>query len=301
MKKRMICVMLAAIILSLSAELEAGAAAVGAQTQTAPRMTDEQWRKSPTGSAGVLEGKAVIVSIFVNDANSKWSKKAKKKANRKMKAAGKYIRAQAKRYGKKVQLVTDIYENKGISKTYTTKMKLNDSAGSQDRLYRKLQKWMDANINLTKLRESYGTDSIGFVFHINKSGNSSTLIHYMEDEGKNFYECSTLFSRFEGEEEGAATYAHEILHMFGARDLYMKSLADGITSSFVKYVVKKFPNDIMLTTYTPDGRQLTYGIKNEISRVTAYFLGWKTKIAEQKKYPIRVKQKGCFSDGTSLG
>ena len=176
MKKRMICVMLAAIILSLSAELEAGAAAVGAQTQTAPRMTDEQWRKSPTGSAGVLEGKAVIVSIFVNDANSKWSKKAKKKANRKMKAAGKYIRAQAKRYGKKVQLVTDIYENKGISKTYTTKMKLNDSAGSQDRLYRKLQKWMDANINLTKLRESYGTDSIGFVFHINKSGNSSTLM-----------------------------------------------------------------------------------------------------------------------------
>lgn len=268
--------------------------------QAAQRMTDEEWRKSKTGSAGVLEGRAVIVSIFVNDANGKWTKKAKKKANRKMNVAGRYIRTQAKKYGKTVRLVTDIYENKDISYSYTTKKKLTDGTKSQDQLYRSIEKWMNGNIDLTKIRESHHTDNIGFVFHINKSGNSSTLIHYMEDEGKNFYECSTLFSKFEGEEESAATYAHEMLHLFGARDLYMKSLADGITSSFVKYVAKKFSNDIMYTTYASNGKQYIYSIKNDISRVTAYFLGWKTKIPEQKKYAICVKEKGCFSDGTSF-
>lgn len=296
MKKKWIGLLLAVVMMAVGMT----AAAQPPVVRAAGRMTDEEWRKVKTGSAGVLEGKAVIVSIFVNDANSKWTKKAKQKANRKMKAAAKYIRTQAKKYGKTVQLVTDIYENQDLSYSYTTKKKLTDSEKSQDQLYKSIQKWMNGAIDLTKIREAYSTDNIGFVFHINKSGNSSTLVHYMEDEGKNFYECSTLFSRFEGEEEGASTYAHEMLHLFGARDLYMKSLADGITSSFVKYVAKKFPNDIMYTTYAPNGKQLIYGIKNDISRVTAYFLGWKTKIPEQKKYAIRVKEKGCFSDGTSL-
>jgi len=61
--------------------------------------------------------------------------------------------------------------------------------------------------------------------------------------------CVLFFSKYEKEAEGAATYAHEILHLFGARDLYMTSITDGISSALVRHVGKKYPNDIMFRHY----------------------------------------------------
>lgn len=262
---------------------------------------DEEWHNSVTGSAGVLEGKSVIISIFIDDKNSKWTGKEKKKVNKKVSAAAKFISRQAKRYRKKADLVTDIYNNEKICYSYTSKAKLTDGMRNQDRLYKKIEKFIDQRIDLTAIRTRYGTDSIGFLLHINKSGASSTLVHIMEEGRERFYECSTLFSKYRGKEEGASTYAHEMLHLFGARDLYCCSLADGITMSFVRYIGKKSPNDIMYSTYTLRGKQLKYKISNEISRVTAYFIGWKGRIPETKRYALpHMEQRGCFSDGTSF-
>ena len=270
------------------------------RAEAAVQTENGQWKKKPTGSAGVLEGKSVVVSIFVNDSNSKWTSRAKKEANRKVNIAAKYIGNQAKKYGKNVELVTDIYKNKKLGYTFTTKMKVNDSNQKQDKLYEKVVKYINRNIDLEAIRSEYGTDSIGFFLHINKTGVSSTLVHFAEEGEESFYECSSVFTRCGGQAEGASTYAHELLHQFGARDLYETSLPDGITKSFVTHIKRKFPNDIMFSTYTLDGKQLKYRIKNDISRVTAYFLGWRKSIPEQKTYPlINMKQKGCFSDGTS--
>ena len=40
--------------------------------------TTAQWKTQKTGSAGVLIGKSVLVSIFVEDADSKWNEKQKR-------------------------------------------------------------------------------------------------------------------------------------------------------------------------------------------------------------------------------
>lgn len=270
------------------------------RAEAAVREQSTQWKKKPTGSAGVLEGKSVVISIFINDSNSKWTNRAKKRANRKMNIAAEYIGGQAKKYGKNVELVTDIYKNQGLAYTFTTTMKVNDSNQKQDKLYKRVVKYINQNIDLDGIRSEYGTDSVGFFLHLNKTGVSSTLVHFAEEGEGSFYECSSVFTKCGGKEEGASTYAHELLHQFGARDLYETSLPDGITKSFVTHVERKFPDDIMFSTYTMDGKQLKYRIKNEISRVTAYFLGWKKSIPEQKTYPLtKIKQKGCFSDGTS--
>lgn len=271
-----------------------------ARAKSAVQTENAQWKKKPTGSAGVLEGKSVVISIFVNDSNSRWTSRAKKEVNRKVNIAAKYIGNQAKKYGKNVELVTDIYKNRKLGYTFTTKMKVNDSNQKQDKLYEKVVKYIDRNIDLEAIRGEYGTDSVGFFFHINKTGVSSTLVHFAQEGEESFYECSSVFTRCGGQAEGASTYAHELLHQFGARDLYETSLPDGITKSFVSYIERKFPNDIMFSTYTLNGKQLKYRIKNDISRVTAYFLGWKKSIPEQKTYPLTdMKQKGCFGDGTT--
>lgn len=275
----------------------AGVWLMSGKADAAERISREEWKKGSTGSAGVLEGRTILVSIFVNDGESKWKSAARKKVNRKVGISARYIECQAKRYGKTVELVTDIYQNPDLCYSYQTKMKVNDRARKQDKLYRKIHKYIDQKLPLDELRKRYNTDSIGFLLHINKSGVSSTAVHYVEDK-KCFYECASLFSSFEGVPEGASTYAHEILHLFGARDLYQESLTDGITFSFVKYIAKRHPNDVMFSTYTISGKQLTYRIKNEIGRVTAYYLGWKKKIPEKKRYPLMRGKRGCFTDGT---
>lgn len=258
-------------------------------------ISDKEWKKTPTGSAGVLEGKSVLISIYVNDKTSKWTKKGKKEAAKKVSAASSYITRQAKKYGKSVELICDINKYADICYNYSTKSEIKDTGKSQMTLYKKMKKFINNKLDVTALRQKYGTDSIGFLVHVNKSGTSSTLVHYVEDGSKYFYECSTLFSRYDRKPEGASTYAHEILHLFGARDLYEESWVDLILPSFVRYIDRKFPNEIMYSSYTMDGRQLKYKITNDISRITAYFLGWKKNIPEKKKYMLQdMKKKGCF-------
>lgn len=265
------------------------------------RISESEWKKLPTGSAGVLEGRSVLISIFVNDKVSKWTKKAKKEANRKVRSAASYIRRQAKKYGKNVSLVADTEKYKDISYSFRVNNKVSDSIRSQDKLYQKVMKYVRKNIDINGLRSRYNTDSIGFLFHLNKSGTSSTLVHYAEEGTEFFYECATLFSKYGKQAEGASTYAHEILHLFGARDLYERSLADGVTASLVRHIEKKFPKEIMYSTYDRKGRMLKYKITNDISRVTAYFLGWKDSVPEVKKYALpKLKEKGCFYEWTSI-
>lgn len=258
-----------------------------------------QWKKQKTGSAGVLEGKSVLISIFVDDANSHWSEKKKKETNRKLKVATSFIQTQGKRYQKEVILEADFVKHPELQYCMKTKMRLTDKEKKLNRFGEKMEAYIEKHIDVTKIREEYDTDSIGFLLFINKSGVSSTSVHYMEDGTKHFYEMCALFSKYEKEEEGAATFAHEILHLFGARDLYMTSVTDGISSALVRHIQRKFPNDIMFTTFTKKGKTLKYRIVNRVDRVTAYYLGWKKSIPEKKTFALYQGEKGCFTDGTS--
>lgn len=56
-----------------------------------------------------------------------------------------------------------------------------------------MQTRIEQSVNVDEIREKYDTGSIGFLLFINKSGVSSTSVHYMEDGKKNFYEMCALF------------------------------------------------------------------------------------------------------------
>lgn len=65
----------------------------------------------------------MLVSIFVEDADSKWNEKQKKDVNRKLKVAAAFIQRQGKRYKKNVTLVADSYANPDLQ--YEVKTKIN--------------------------------------------------------------------------------------------------------------------------------------------------------------------------------
>ena len=67
----------------------------------------------------------------------------------------------------------------------------------------------------------YGARQIAFLFYLPISGTSFTMAHYADDGASFYYEYSCLYKTdayTDGEPESPATFAHEILHLFGAPD-----------------------------------------------------------------------------------
>ena len=87
------------------------------------------------------------------------------------------------------------------------------------------------------------------------------------------YEICYMFMGEDGYYESPAPIAHEMLHTFGAPDLYV---ADeyGITQEYVDYIAQNGLNDIMRNCYDPNTGSPVYdSVKNEITDITAYYVG----------------------------
>ncbi|MBS7396858.1 MAG: hypothetical protein KIG32_00310, partial [Ruminiclostridium sp.] len=72
--------------------------------------------------------------------------------------------------------------------------------------------------------------------------------------------------------------AHEILHLYGAPDLYAfdtNNINYATTVGFVDYCRENVPQEIMLSTRdTETGELLSDRITQEITDITAYYIGW---------------------------
>ncbi|MGN0436267.1 MAG: hypothetical protein ACI4D8_06555, partial [Wujia sp.] len=143
------------------------------------------------------------------------------------------------------------------------------------------------NIPIKQIMEKYNVNSIGFLIFIdNDAGSAVTYPHYKEESEYWYNEICFIPIRWSNGTGNVNpdTYAHEILHLFGAKDLYETSTHDGFSRSFVEYVYDKYPKDIMLG-YSSKTVSMKNKIKEEITDITAYFLGWKDNIPELETYP----------------
>ena len=162
------------------------------------------------------------------------------------------------------------------------------------------------SLRTRELAEAYGTSNIGFLVFLPVAGCSFTMVHYLEDGGYYFNEYCCLYKDnvfFDpGTFDGPAVYAHEILHLFGAPDLYNGSNDLFVTDALVDYVAENWPEEIMQDTYAPDG-SLTYGeIDKIIGPLTAYRLGLSDSFPGMDRFPlVTMDPPGTFrlDEGTS--
>ena len=135
---------------------------------------------------------------------------------------------------------------------------------------------------------AYGARHIAFLFFLPISGTSFTMAHYADDGDSFYYEYSCLYKTdayTDGEAESPATYAHEILHLFGAPDLYEGSGDPYVDRALIDYVAETYPDDIMVSTYEDDGTSRFDMITKEISPLTAYCLGLTDTCPELEQFP----------------
>lgn len=254
---------------------------------TTEQETTEQGQYVPreedfVGSAVQLNGTVIAVFIFLDDAESSWDTREMEAVKDRFEIASDYIEDSALEYGKEIRIISDTGEYSDLSyETY-----YNGAVGDFDTLtesdYDPYQEALideiNYNIPTTSLLRKYNAQSIAYIGVVDKGGRSYAYPYDTEYDQRYYYECTCLFFTDEtyGEEEPPAVYAHEFLHLFGAQDLYENSDSyyNYFTPEQYDYIETYYSNEIMYTTYDEYGYSVQDWVSNEISDITAYYLGW---------------------------
>ncbi len=226
------------------------------------------------GSANSLEGKNLIYSLFVDTPDAKWTDRDKKKALKNLEIAKEYIEAEAKSYHKKVDLVVDFEEYGDLTGGARINFSLKDGEDYEEALDEEIAGWLEDQIDYEALTKEYKAKGIAMIVFVNHKGSTYAICYDGVDDPQ---ESLVMFAG-----EVPAVYAHEILHLFGAHDLYEDA---EYTEEVCEYVKKAYPNEIMYTVKDEDGRLNSSEIQNELSPITAYHLGWVNYIEEIDVFP----------------
>ena len=278
-----------------------------ATPQPTPTFTESQKKY---GSAALLSDPTVLVNVFLNDAagGHTWDTESRASAVQRTQMAVDWICEQAALYDVQPQLIYDQTEdasNATLTRSYLVHSSMRGGQNSDESSA--FLDEMDAlceSLAADSRLAAYGARQIAFLIYLPISGTSFTMAHYADDAENFYYEYSCLYALDAytdgAEPESPATYAHEILHLFGAPDLYDGSSDPYVDSSLTTYVETTYPDDIMLSTYAVDGSSVFDRIDKRISPLTAYCLGLSDSCPELEQFPLLTQvEPGVFRYSTS--
>lgn len=221
------------------------------------------------GSAGALRGTTLIVSIFADDDATCWDPSADAgrmaQTLNHLTTAVQWLSAQAKAYGAEAEFVYDWTVNDDLyyEAAFTENLVIS---GAEE--YGTQTDYIEKNIDVQRLIDKYRADNVIYFFYFNTDYENEVRpwsLGYASGEDYKT-EIVNLYVRFGGEYDAPpATYAHEILHTFGAYDLYYSSAA--ISQNYVDHCAEIGSNDIM---YTVNSENV---ITVELTPLDAYYVG----------------------------
>ncbi len=242
--------------------LGSGATRAQQPTRQVRYRLSNQTTKRDIGSARRLEGVVYAYHVFVSDLYSSWTDEEKTKVKQKIYKANDFISWQARMHNKSVTFVNDFAPSVRLADRIPqnahadprwTEMAIRQAAGT-------------SSVKLVQsLRKQSRSDNIIICLHVDKEALSYNLAFYENVSEKYSAERMICFSAYpDGRETSAATYAHEILHLFGAGDLYFPYDDDDQRK---RRAGTLFPNDVMY--------RVDYNIRKlNVGVFTAYRVGW---------------------------
>ncbi len=222
------------------------------------------------GSAGNLEGRNLIISVFVDTMYCRWSEEERETSLKRLDASCKYLEEGAEESEIGLEMVYDWRECPDLRYDTRVFFPVNDSDDTTNKIGNCVAFWSEYKTNYEKLLKRYGADGIFICVHFLEEGRSYAICY----DGLDIPEESLiLYSN-----SNAATCAHEMLHLFGAHDFYRGA---EYTDECVDYLMEQYPDEIMLDTQ----EKQFYNITKKISPVTAYHIGWTDRIPDTDEYP----------------
>lgn len=226
-------------------------------------------------------GISLVVSIYSDDAETSWATASQDDINNtlnNLKIATDWLTLQVKKYNKEAKFIYDWQEFDDIK--YTSKFEKYNFKENRDGYYFYQRKWIEDNIDVDKLKKKYQYDNIIFIFLFNMQSASSFVRSNASNGDVGVFDIINLFVQDEIYTP-AASYAHEILHTYGAPDLYR--INEYINQDYIDYVDEFKNNDIMYSV------NLTKEITNIFSDIDAYYVGLIDECDDVTKWNLRKK------------
>ena len=226
------------------------------------------------GNCGTLTRNPTLVVLFVDDAESAWNDTLIQHfQNVQIAKAVDWLEAQAAKYGAPLDIQTKFYHgtlDNGGRVYYPDTIAHQPSEDDYD-----LLETVIANMNEgtgdqfhAKLRRDNGGEDVIFLCMVNKDGLSYARGH--ADPYAQILEYAVVYARdtdvsatdtlHQKTHNRASVVAHEVLHLFGAEEMYDPEGRNEIAK-------QKYLKDVMLWTESFINR-------NEITPFTAYCIGW---------------------------
>ncbi len=244
------------------------------------------------GSAGSLTGRTLMISIYTNDAGTSWDETSEADsaviydALDNLRISTEYLTAQAARYGSDAEFIWDWEQNPDLRYNASFTESLVTEFGD----YYEVQKnWIEQHIDIDALKNKYRADNVIYLFFFNTDYSNQVNPWYLgySCSPEYYVEFCNIFVRFDDVfVTMPPSYAHEIMHCFGAHDLYYAN--EFIPQQYVDHLGKIYSNDIMYTVY--DSKD----IGNEFTDLDAYYVGLIDECAEVDKWNLAKSEHLTF-------
>lgn len=241
------------------------------------------------GTAEKAEGRTVVVSVFVEDCYTSWQGEEEYAQLQLsyMKTGMEWIEQQAQKYGKSMEVIFDWNEHPELKYVLETDSSLSNygdiDKGGRDIVW----DFIDKQVKSAELTEKFGAENIIYYVICNSAEscgepNNAVNGYFHPDFG---YEAVYIYTLSNSIEVSPSIYAHEMLHLFGAPDLYIVDWSGenyGITQEYVDHSYENHADDIMLLPLEYAQTEMKYdSIEKEITDITAYYIGWLSEAPQE--------------------
>ena len=235
----------------------------------------------PNGTADKIEGKTVIISIYASDEVVTWNNKLESDMHKiddtlnNLIIATDYLMNQVAKYNKKSEFIYDWHKFNDLKYVATFKDNIVDNYNIK---YDTQKEWIIENVDIVKIKKKYAADNIIFVYFFNTNNTNKAISSTYNRE----IDIVNIFPENDRYVAPPATYAHELLHTFGAPDLYFENAT--INQDYVDYLLEIDSDDIMFKVTD------TSVIIDEFTDLDAYYVGLIDSHPDIEKWNLGISE-----------
>lgn len=233
------------------------------------------------GSAVYIDGKTLVISIFSDDPETSWNMGSDEdlasmaRTQKNLQIATDWLTEQTAAYGANAEFLYNWTECPDLVYYggFSVLLEKDDYTYTES-VYPAQQAFIEENIPSQELLAKYDADNIIYMFFINSDYSNQAnpvTAAFCHDYGTTYYtDHINLCIRFDDYyDTSPAAYAHEMLHCFGAPDLYYEN--NDISQAYVDHCEYEWLyNNAMDIMYTVNDGDV---IECEFTELDAYYVG----------------------------
>ncbi len=218
-------------------------------------LSDQYSNSWNVGSAKKLEGRIYLLEVWLTEPSTQWNYSEMCAIQQSINEATAWMVRLAARYGKEVSFTTGTFAGDSYKGVQMPNLPRSYAEAAEDgMLLAKALHQIGYSDNMqcyNQLCNSYNCNNVVVLVMINNSGwscaNNFSLGHAIYGYQNYFLENAYIFTSSSGHQVSSQTIAHELMHMFGAWDMY----GGQVSQSAGNWAARYYPYEIMYQISSP--------------------------------------------------